>query len=93
VKNDDTIWIADTGASNHMTTRNHLAEIGIHVIANRGRAMMENVMVSRPKQYILWREAFMTATKLDGLVLIEVDGKLKIVTNIGTERILDFLKI
>jgi hypothetical protein len=43
-------------------------------MANDGRAMMENSMVSRPMRYILSREAFVTTT---GLVLVDVDGKLK----------------
>jgi len=54
--------------------RNHLAEISFHVLANRGRAMLENAGVPRAYRYLLWREAFKTATKLDSLVQVEVDG-------------------
>ena len=41
--------------------RNYLAEIGFHVLANRGRAIMENAKVPRAYRYLLWREAFKTA--------------------------------
>jgi hypothetical protein len=54
--------------------RNHLAEISFQVLANRGRAMLENVRVPKAYRYLLWREAFKTATTLDSLVQVEVIG-------------------
>ena len=55
-----------TGRNTHQ--RNHLAEIGFHVLANHGRAIMEDAGIPRNLRYLLWQEAFKTATKLDGLV-------------------------
>jgi len=54
--------------------RNYLAEVGFHVISNRGRAIMHAAKVPKNYRYLLWREAFQTATKLDGLWEIELDG-------------------
>ena len=55
--------------------RNHLAELGFAVIANRGRAMMHRANVPLTDRYKLFKEAFKTATLLDGLVVITIDGK------------------
>jgi len=55
--------------------RNHLAELGFAVIANRGRAMMHRANVPLTDRYKLFKEAFKTATLLDGLVAITIDGK------------------
>ncbi len=55
--------------------QNSLAEVGFATIANRGRAMLHqaNIPISvRPR---VWTEAFKTATLLDGLMMIEIDGK------------------
>jgi Reverse transcriptase (RNA-dependent DNA polymerase) len=54
--------------------RNSLAEVAFYVIANRGRAIMNAANVPRHFRYILWREAFQTATYLDGLIIMEIDG-------------------
>jgi hypothetical protein len=45
--------------------RNYLAEVGFHVLSNQGRAIMHDAKVT--SCYLLWRKAFQTATKLDGL--------------------------
>jgi len=55
--------------------RNHLAEVAFHTIANRGRAMMNHANVPRKYRFILRREAFKTATDLDGLVVVRIDNK------------------
>ena len=54
--------------------RNHLAELGFAILANRGRAILGRANVPRAIRHLLWREAFKTATLLDGLQVIELDG-------------------
>lgn len=54
--------------------RNHLAELGFASLANKGRAMMVDANVPLETRYKLFREAFGTATKLDALVVVEIDG-------------------
>ena len=56
--------------------QNSLAEVGFATLANRGRAMMHRANVPEAARYKVWREAFGTATLLDGLLLIEIDGKM-----------------
>ena len=48
--------------------------MSLHTIASRGREIMNDIQVPRKLRYILWREAFQTATQLDGLTIIEIDG-------------------
>ena len=57
--------------------QNHLAEIALTVIANRGRALMHNANVPERTRYKLFREAFSTATHLDGLKVVNLDGVKK----------------
>ena len=45
-------------------------------MANRGRALMYRANVSEAIQHILWTEAFKTATLLDGLIPVEIGGKV-----------------
>ena len=52
---------------------NHLAELGFAVLANKGRSLMYAAHVPQDIQYRLWREAFQTATLLDGLVVITLN--------------------
>ena len=54
--------------------RNHLAELGFAILANRGRAILGRANVPTKVRHLLWREAFKTATLLDGLQVIELDG-------------------
>ena len=56
--------------------QNHLAELGFAIIANRGRALLYRANVPYAERYKLFREAFKTATLLDGLMPIEIDGKV-----------------
>jgi hypothetical protein len=56
--------------------QNSLAERALATIANRGRAMMYSANVPMNIRYKVWTEAFKTATLLDGLVPIELDGKI-----------------
>jgi hypothetical protein len=46
-----------------------------HVIASRGRAMLNAANVPREFRFMLWREAFKTATLLDGMSIIKIDDK------------------
>jgi hypothetical protein len=57
--------------------QNHLAELGFAVLGNRGRALLYRANVPRADRFILWRDAFQTATLLDGLMMIKIDGMLK----------------
>jgi hypothetical protein len=54
--------------------RNSLAEVSFHTLASRGRAVMNDAQVPNEFRYILWREAFRTATLLDGLTIIEINN-------------------
>jgi hypothetical protein len=55
--------------------QNHLAEIGLASIANRGRALMARANIPMKVLYKVWREAFKVATLLGGLTVITVDGQ------------------
>ena len=57
--------------------QNHLAEIGFTTLYNRGRAMMIAAGIPRDKRYLVGHKAFETATKLDGLIPVEVNGTIK----------------
>lgn len=56
--------------------QNHLAELGFAVLANRGRAMMYAANIPKDIRRLVFREAFQTATLLDGLVPIILNDKL-----------------
>ena len=55
--------------------QNSLAEVGFALIANKGRALMANANVPLKIRYKVVSEAFKTATLLDGLVVVTIDGK------------------
>ena len=57
--------------------QNHLAELGFAVLANRGRALMTRANVPMHYQFKLFKEAFKTATLLDALLIVEIDGEKK----------------
>jgi len=54
--------------------RNHLAEISLHSLASRARAMISHANIPEDKVFKLFPEAVKTATLMDGLVVIDVDG-------------------
>ena len=54
--------------------QNFLAEVSISTIAMRGRAMMHRANLPLEYRNLLWTTAFDTATLLDGLVVIEING-------------------
>jgi hypothetical protein len=51
-----------------------LLEIGFAMTTNRGRAMMLRANIPMAIRYRIYSEAFKTATLLDGLIPIELDG-------------------
>jgi hypothetical protein len=55
--------------------QNHLADLGFTILANRGRALMARAYVPMKIRYKIWKEAFQTATLLDGLTVMTIDGK------------------
>jgi len=55
--------------------QNSLAEVGFATIANRGRAILHHANIPYSIRPRVWTEAFKTATLLDGLLPIEIDGK------------------
>ena len=55
--------------------QNHLVELGFASVGNKGRAMMIRANVPIETRYNLFREAFTTATLLDGLVVTTLNGK------------------
>ena len=54
--------------------QNSLAEVSISTIAMRGRAMMHRANLPLEYRNLLWTTAFDTATLLDGLIVIKIDG-------------------
>jgi hypothetical protein len=52
-----------------------MAELGFATLGNKGRALMVKANIPEKYRYHLFREAFCTATDLDGLVVMEVNGK------------------
>jgi hypothetical protein len=57
--------------------QNHLAEVGFATLANKGRAIMYHANVPLKTRYKLFTEAFKTATLLDALVVVDIDGVKK----------------
>jgi hypothetical protein len=57
--------------------QNHRAELGFAVLANRGRALMYHANLPMEIRYKLFKEAFQTATLLDALVVVEIEGEKK----------------
>jgi hypothetical protein len=57
--------------------QNALAELGFATLANRGRAMMSAANVPETIRYKVYSEAFRTATLLDGLMPVEINGITK----------------
>ena len=57
--------------------QNALAELGFTVIAARSRALMNHACVPRDMRYKLWPECAVTATKLDWLSIVELNGVKK----------------
>jgi hypothetical protein len=55
--------------------QNHLAEIGLTVVANRARALMVQANIPYEVRYRLFRKAYKTAALLDGFTVIEIQGK------------------
>jgi hypothetical protein len=55
--------------------QNHLAEVGFATIVGFGRAMMSAAKVPKCYHENFWREAFQTATHLDGLTVGELEDK------------------
>jgi hypothetical protein len=47
-----------------------MAELGFATLGNKGRALMVKANIPEKYRYHLFREAFCTATDLDGLVVI-----------------------
>jgi hypothetical protein len=56
--------------------QNHLLELAFANLANRGRALMHQANLPLAMQYKVFKEAFQTATQLDGRMAIKVDGKV-----------------
>jgi hypothetical protein len=56
---------------------NHLAELGLASIANKGRTLMSAANVPKAARGKLWIKAFDHATNLDGLIVTNIDGKEK----------------
>ena len=57
--------------------QNHLAELGFATLASKGRAMMYAANLPLEIRFRLYREAFQTATLLDGLQPVEINGVTK----------------
>ena len=52
-----------------------MAKFAFVTIGNKGRVLMIRSNVPYEKGFKLFREAFVTATLLDGLTVITIDGK------------------
>ena len=58
-----------------MPRHNHLVELAFVAIRNKGRALHVHANIPWKYHFHLDREAFKTATDLDGLVMVMVNGK------------------
>eukprot|EP00977_Amphora_coffeiformis_P005907 scaffold1252_cov154-Amphora_coffeaeformis.AAC.1 len=56
---------------------NHMAEVGLSTLYGRGRAMMSYANIPNDWKPIVAPKAFETASDLDGLVPVEVNGKVQ----------------
>jgi ribosomal protein S20 len=56
---------------------NHKAEVAIATIVKKGRAMMIKSNLPEEKQYIKQHKAMETAAKLDGLIVKNLNGRIK----------------
>ena len=54
--------------------QNHLVEHGLHTIANRGRAMMDDANIPYTERYKVAGDTFTMATLLDGLMVKTING-------------------
>jgi hypothetical protein len=72
--------------------QNHLAELGFAVLANHRRALMHHAIVPLKERCKLFCEAFKTATLLDGLIPIKLDGKVKPCVVHWSGKLPDFAK-
>ena len=66
--------------------RNHLSEVDLATIGAKRRAIMSAVGIPKELRQTFWRETFQTSTYLDGLVLVEIGGVLKLDSSIGKEN-------
>lgn len=57
--------------------QNSKVEVGFAVIANRGRSLMAAANIPAIIRRVIWNEAFDTATVLDGLMVVTVNGVTK----------------
>lgn len=57
--------------------RNHLVELGFATISGRSRAMLSAARIPLELRYKVSKEALRTATMLDGLAIIDIDGRKK----------------
>ena len=57
--------------------QNHLAELAFATLINKSRAMLAAANIPGSLRYKLWKEAISTATDLDGLMVNDVNGKVK----------------
>ena len=55
--------------------QNSVAEVGFATVMNRARAMMHRANIPIEIRFKLWHEACMTATLLDGLVVVDHGGR------------------
>jgi hypothetical protein len=54
---------------------NHLAELGLASVSNKGRSLLSAANVPMGIRYKVWVKAFQHATNLDGLAVIVIAGK------------------
>ena len=57
--------------------RNHLAEVAFSTLWGQVRAMMHHAMIPEEKEHLLYREAISHATRMDGLMLVTINGMTK----------------
>ena len=57
--------------------QNNLVEVGFPTIGNRGQAMMIAANIGYAMRFLLYKEAYMCATLLGGLVAVTSDRTIK----------------
>ena len=55
----------------------YLAEVGFTALCSKGKALMFDANLPRKLRHVLFPEVFQTATKLDRLVVHEMNGVIK----------------
>ena len=66
--------------------QNSLVEVGFYALVNKEHATMHHTNLPMEMQYCLFGEIFTTVTFLDGLTVVELDGKHRLCYKLILEK-------